>query len=91
MKALVSPDIFPAAQQYTYLNAASIALMPEMVADAMLGWQREFGMLGTVHLDEEAEAKVFDTLRVAAARLLGAQPDEIASASNASEMLCSVA
>ncbi len=91
MKALVGPDAFPTAQQYTYLNAASIALMPEIVAGAAVSWQREFGMLGTVHLDEEAEAKVFDTLRQAGARLLGAQPDEIACGSNASELLCSLA
>jgi cysteine desulfurase/selenocysteine lyase len=91
MKALVSPDAFPTAQQYTYLNAASIALMPEIVAEAAVGWQRRFGMLGTVHLDEESEAKVFDTLRQAGAHLLGAQPEEIACASNASEILCSLA
>jgi selenocysteine lyase/cysteine desulfurase len=91
MKALISPDAFPTAQQYTYLNAASIALMPQIVAEAAVGWQREFGMLGTVHLDEESEAKVFDALRQAGARLLGAQPDEIACGSNASELLCSLA
>jgi selenocysteine lyase/cysteine desulfurase len=42
-------------------------------------------------LDEAAEAKVFDSLRQAAARLVGGQPDEIACASNASEALCSLA
>jgi cysteine desulfurase/selenocysteine lyase len=91
VKALVSPDAFPTARQLTYLNAASIALMPEIVAKAAVGWQRESGMLGTVHLNEEAEARVFDTLREAGASLLGAQPDEIACASNASEVLCSLA
>ncbi len=91
MKALVSPDIFPAAQQYTYLNAASVALMPKMAAEATLDWQRDLALRGTVHFDEEAEAEVFDTLRQATARLLGAQPDEIACGSNASEALCSAA
>ena len=56
MKALVSPDIFPAAQQYTYLNAASVALMPKMAAEATLDWQTDLALRGTVHFDEEAEA-----------------------------------
>ncbi|NIN68501.1 MAG: aminotransferase class V-fold PLP-dependent enzyme [Anaerolineae bacterium] len=91
MDALVSPDIFPAARRYAYLNAASVALMPRMAADAILDWQEDLATRGTVHFDEEAETKVFDDLRHAAAGLLGAQPDEIACASNASEALCSVA
>lgn len=91
MSHLVSPEDFPAAQEYTYLNAAAIALVPEVAAEATLSWERDIGTQGTVHLDEEAEAKVFDALREAGARLLGAQPDEIACASNASELLCSLA
>ena len=91
MSNLVSPGDFPVAQEYTYLNAAAIAPLPEVVSSATIDWQRRVGMQGTVHLDEEAEASVFDALRQAAARLLGAQPDEIACASNASELLCSLA
>lgn len=91
MPRLVSPEDFPVAQEYVYLNAAAIALVPEVVAEATLSWQRGIGMQGTVHLDEDAEAKVFNTLRQAAARLLGAEPEEIACASNASELLCSLA
>jgi len=91
MDALVSPDVFPAARRYAYLNAASVALMPTMAAKATLDWQEDLATRGTVHFDEEAEAKVFDDLRQAASGLLGAQPDEIAGGSNASEALCSVA
>ncbi len=91
MTALVSADVFPAAEHYAYLNAASVALMPKVAAEAILDWQRDLALRGTVHFDEEAEAKVFDDLRQATARLLGAQPDEIACGSNASEALCSIA
>ena len=91
MTSLVGPDVFPAADRHAYLNAASVSLMPKMAADAILDWQTDLATEGTVHFDEEAEEKVFDTLRQAAARLLGAQPDEIACASNASESLCSLA
>lgn len=91
MKALVSADVFPATQHYTYLNAASVAPMSKMAAKATLDWQEDLALRGTVHFDEEAETRVFDSLREVGARLLGAQPDEIAGASNASESLCSMA
>lgn len=91
MTDLVNPGDFPVAQEYVYLNAAAIALTPEVVAQATSQWDRDIGTRGTVNLDEDAEAKVFDTLREAGARLLGAQADEIACASNASELLCSLA
>jgi len=91
MKPLVSGDTFPATQQYTYLNAASVAPMSKMAAKATLDWQEDLALRGTVHFDEEAESRVFDSLREVGARVLGAQPDEIAGASNASESLCSIA
>jgi cysteine desulfurase/selenocysteine lyase len=91
MKPLVSEDTFPATQQYTYLNAASVAPMSKMAAKATLDWQEDLALRGTVHFDEEAESRVFDSLRDVGARLLGAAPDEIAGASNASESLCSIA
>jgi cysteine desulfurase/selenocysteine lyase len=91
MDRLVEADVFPATQQYTYLNAASVAPMSKMAARATLDWQEDLALRGTVHFDEEAETRVFDSLREVGAVLLGASPDEIAGASNASESLCSIA
>jgi cysteine desulfurase/selenocysteine lyase len=91
MKQLVDADTFPATQQYTYLNAASVAPMSRMAAKATLDWQEDLALRGTVHFDEVAESHVFDSLRQVGAQLLGAHPDEIAGASNASESLCSIA
>ena len=91
MEALVTAGTFPATEQYTYLNAASVAPLSRMAAKATLDWQEDLALRGTVHFDEEAETRVFDSLREAGARLLGAHPDEIAGASNASESLCSIA
>ena len=91
METLVSADAYPATQQYTYLNAASVAPMSKLAAKATLDWQEDLALRGTVHFDEEAESRVFDSLREVGSRLLGAQPDEIAAASNASELLCSIA
>jgi cysteine desulfurase/selenocysteine lyase len=91
VKALVDADAFPGARQYAYLNAASVALMPRVAGQAAVDWQIELATEGTVHFDEPAEARVFETLRQTGARLLGAEPDEIACVSSASEALCSVA
>jgi cysteine desulfurase/selenocysteine lyase len=91
MDALVEADLFPATQHYTYLNAASVAPMSRVAAKATLDWQEDLALRGTVHFDEEAETRVFDSLREVGARLFGAHPDEIAGASNASESLCSIA
>lgn len=91
MSSLIERDDFPAAADYTYLNAASVALMPRPVGQAVLEWQEELAIRGTVRFDEEAETRVFEELRRAAARLLGARPDEIAVSSSATEALCSLA
>ncbi len=91
MKRLVEADDFPAAADYTYLNAASVALMPKPVGQAVLEWQEELAFRGTVRFDEEAESQVFEDLRQAAARLLGARPEEVAASSSATEALCSLA
>jgi len=91
MRSLVELDDFPAAADYTYLNAASVALMPRPVGQAVLEWQEELAIRGTVRFDEEAETQVFEELRRAAARLLGARPYEVAASSSATEALCSLA
>lgn len=91
MGGLVEVDDFPAAADYIYLNAASVALMPRPVGQAVLMWQEELALRGTVRFDEEAESQVFEELRRAAARLLGAQPEEIAVFPSATEALCSLA
>jgi len=91
MGSLVKADDFPAAADYTYLNAASVALMPRPVGQAVLEWHEELAIRGTVRFDEEAEIQVFEELRRAAAGLLGARPDEVAVSSSATEALCSLA
>jgi len=91
MRTLVAKDDFPAAADYIYLNAASVALMPRPVSQAVLEWQEDLAIRGTVGFDEEAESQVFEGLRRAAARLLGARSDEVAVSSSATEALCSLA
>jgi len=82
---------FPAAAKMTYLNAASVALMPRVASDYAAAWQQDIAENGTLNFDEVAEDRVFDDLRAAFARLIAASPTDIAVASSASELIASVA
>lgn len=84
-------DEFPAAKKCTYLNNASVALMPRSGADYLEAWQRDIAENGTLNFDEVAEEEVFDGLRAAFAGLLGCTATDIAVASSASEMIGSIA
>ena len=84
-------DDFPAATRSTYLNAASVALMPRCASDYLESWQRDIAENGTQNFDEEAEDRVFDELRSAFAKLIGATAADIAVASSASEFIASIA
>jgi len=88
---LVPAADFPASQKWTYLNAASVALMSVPAAEATIAWQRDLADNGTLNFDEVAEERVFDDLRVASALLLGARDEDIAVGSSATELLSSLA
>lgn len=82
---------FPAARKRTYLNAASVALMPEAASKAVVDWQHDLAENGTLHFDEVAEDRVFDVLRERFAALIGAAPHDVAIGSSATELLASLA
>lgn len=82
---------FPAAAKLTYLNAASVALMPRSASDYAEAWQRDIAENGTQNFDEVAEDRVFDEVRAAFAKLIGATATDIAVASSASEFVASIA
>ena len=91
MTGLANPNDYPAAAKFTYLDAASIAIMYEGAANAVIDWQRDLADNGTMNFDEEAERTIFDALHACAARLFNARPDDIAVASSATELMSSVA
>ena len=82
---------FPACKKYTYLNAASVALMYRGAAEATQAWQQDLADNGTVNFSERPEREVFNSLREAGAELFGAQPADIAGGSSTTELLSSVA
>ena len=91
MKALIDRKDFPASHNSTYLNAASVALMLQGAADAVIEWQKDLRDYGTLHFDELAEEKIYEDLRRVAARLFNVQADDIAVGSSATELLASLA
>lgn len=82
---------FPILQEACYLNAASIALMPLPVRRAVQDFEEEIAGRGTIGFDDEAEARVYDGVRTRGARLLGAEPADLAVTTSSSEALAQVA
>src|SRR5262245_16710765 len=88
---LADASLFPAAARRTYLNSASVALMPTLAERAVTDWQKDLAQNGTENFDEVAEDRVFDDLRAAFAGLIGAAPTDVAIGSCATELIASVA
>ena len=91
MDSIVDPKDFPASQKCTYLNAANVALMYQGAEKAIIEWQKDLAENGSINFDETTEATVFGGLHSAAARLLNAQPEDIAVGSSATELISSLA
>ncbi|MFO8061201.1 MAG: aminotransferase class V-fold PLP-dependent enzyme, partial [Bacillota bacterium] len=89
--SLRTREHFPALQQYVYLNAASIAMVPAPVRQKQEEYEREIGSVGTVSLDEEAESRATDLPRRLLADLFGTEESRIALVSNATEALSHLA
>jgi cysteine desulfurase/selenocysteine lyase len=82
---------FPLLDDVTYLNAASMGLVPLPVQEQAAAFDRELALRGTTWFDEAQEVGVLDRARTAAARLLNASPDSIAITTSATEALCQAA
>jgi len=82
---------FPTARKVTYLNSASISLMPQPAIESMIEFQRRIAAGGTIGFDEKAETGALDDAKDGASLLLGAHKDELALLSSSSEGVCSFA
>jgi cysteine desulfurase/selenocysteine lyase len=87
----VNLEDFPTARKVTYLNSASISLMPKPAIDSMVEFQRKVASGGTIGFDETAETQALEGARNEAASLLGARREEIAILSSATVGICSFA
>jgi cysteine desulfurase/selenocysteine lyase len=82
-------DEFPVTDNLIYLNHAAVAPLPRRSARAMQDLAEDSLRFGTLHYDQWLDAQ--EGVRVAAARLIGAQRSEIALVKNTSEGISMVA
>ena len=90
-ESLAPRNHFPLLDDVTYLNAASMGLVPLPVQEQAAAFDRELALRGTTWFDEAQEVGVLDRARNAAARLLNASPDAIAISTSATEAFCQAA
>lgn len=82
---------FPLLDEVTYLNAASMGLVPTPVQEQAAAFDRELALRGTTWFDEEQETFALERAREAAARLLNASPEAIGITTSMTEALAQVA
>lgn len=80
---------FPVTEKLIYLNHAAVAPLPRPAAKAMQHLAADALEYGSLHYSEWLET--YDGLRAATARLISAEPAEIAIVKNTSEGIATVA
>ena len=87
MDPLIDPGEYAALAYCTYLNQASLGLIPRASVEASVRFLTDVAQHGNLRLSDQAEARVLDGLRTAAAELLGAPVTSVAVVGGASEGL----
>ena len=75
----------------TYLNQASLGLIPRASLEASVRFLTDIAQHGNLRLSDQAEAEILDSVRAAAAGLLGASVTSVAVVGGASEGLGQIA
>src|SRR4051794_32403851 len=82
-------DQFPVRDNLLYLNHAAVAPIPRVTADALKHYAEDALQFGSFHYP--AWLAVYEGLRGAAAKLVNADPGEIALMKNTSEGIATIA
>src|SRR4030081_664336 len=82
-------DEFPVCRELIYLNHAAISPLCRRASDAMKRLTEDVASFGSLHYNEWMDA--YAGLRLAAAKLINATPEEIAIVKNTSEGIATVA
>ena len=82
-------DQFPVTEKLIYLNHAAVTPLPRPAAEAMQGLAQDALEYGSLHYDKWLDT--YERVRVAAARLIGAERGEIAIVKNTSEGIATIA
>ena len=88
--SLVRRDRYAALERCTYLNQASLGLIPESTIDAMESFLRQTAQFGNLYLSDDEEAAILDGVRSAGADMLGTSSSAVAVVAGASEGLSQV-
>src|SRR6476660_4944210 len=87
MDSLIDREEYASLGDCSYLNQASLGLIPRVSLEASLRFLTDVAQHGNLHLSDEAEAEILDSLRTSAAGLLGAPERAVAVVGGASEGL----
>jgi cysteine desulfurase/selenocysteine lyase len=87
MDPLIDRREYAGLANCTYLNQASLGLIPRISLEASTRFLTDIAQHGNLRLSDQAEAEILDTLRAAAADLLGAPVASVAVVGGASEGL----
>lgn len=87
MDSLIDRDEYAALAHCSYLNQASLGLIPRASLEASLRFLTDVAQHGNLHLPDEAEAEILNSLHASAAALLGAPETAVAVVGGASEGL----
>ena len=87
MDPLIDRGEYAGLASCTYLNQASLGLIPRVSLEASVRFLTDVAQHGNLRLSDQAEAEILDSLRAAAAELLGAPVESVAVVGGASEGL----
>jgi selenocysteine lyase/cysteine desulfurase len=82
-------SLFPATQQYAYLNSAAVSPMPTTAIDAITSQLNDVATHGALHFQAWVDTK--GRARGIAAEMLGVRADQVAFVRNTSDGISSVA
>jgi len=88
----MNPEIrtlFPALEQYAYLNSAAVSPMPTTAVDAIVSQLRDVAGHGSLHYPDWVSTK--DRGRSLVAEMLRVRPDQVAFVRNTSDGVASIA
>src|SRR4029453_12431864 len=88
--SLVRRDRYAALERCTYLNQASLGLIPKPAIHAMESFRWQTAQFGNLYLSVDEEAAILDGVRSAGADVLGSSSSAVAVVAGASEALSQV-
>ncbi len=87
MDSLIGREEYASLADCSYLNQASLGLIPRVSLEASLRFLTDVAQHGNLHLSDQAETEILNSLHTSAAALLGAPKTAVAVVGGASEGL----